>query len=297
MKFMFVGNRRFVLEEMVAADVDIAAVAIVKGTHLHRDFDAGMLSDAKISQIKLISGKKELLEFIDSVDFDVLVSNGCPYILPISGMKRRIYTNIHPSCLPDLKGVDPVIGAILYNRPSGATCHLMNDAIDAGDIISQVKIPLSSDLDVSLLYQLSFVAEKRVFREALNSGFAAKTMQVSHPDDIYYTRSMKDRCVTFSETNSEIFCKVKAFSNKSQGCFFVFKGQQYRFYEASQLQNPFLLEYSALFSNMQIMFVFEDSVVFRKDGQVIKFSRIAGDLIKFKPKLFFNLSLLSDFLL
>jgi methionyl-tRNA formyltransferase len=210
-------------------------------------------------------------------------------------MKKRIYTNIHPSFLPDLKGIDPVIGAILYNRLSGATCHLMNDTIDTGDIISQVKIPFSEDLDVSLLYQLSFIAEKQAFRDALNSGFAAKCPQVPGSNDIYYTRSMKDRCVTFSETNLEIINKAKAFNNKSQGCFFIFNGREYRFYEALQLHNQFLLEYSASFSNLQIIFVFEDSVVFKKDGQVIKFSRIADELTEFKPKQYFNPSLISDF--
>ena len=70
-----------------------------------------------------------------------------------------------------MRGIDPVLGSILFKRDAGATCHIMSEKIDAGDIISQLKIPYSNDLDASLLYQLSFIAEKKVFHMALQKNF------------------------------------------------------------------------------------------------------------------------------
>ena len=65
-----------------------------------------------------IESKKQLLELIKNTEFDVLVSNGCPYILPITKLRKKdeIFINLHPSLLPDLRGIHPVNGAILFDR-------------------------------------------------------------------------------------------------------------------------------------------------------------------------------------
>ena len=91
--------------------------------------------------------------------------------MPINKIKKGRYTNIHPSYLPDLKGIDPVLGSIKFSRDGGATCHEINERIDDGPIISRIKIPFTKDLDVTVLYQLSFVAEKEVFNEAFKNNF------------------------------------------------------------------------------------------------------------------------------
>ena len=73
--------------------------------------------------------------------------------------------------MPDLRGKSPINGAILYERKAGVTCHYMNDNIDDGDIISQIPIDYSEDLDAGLLYQLSFSAEGDVFEMAYKNSF------------------------------------------------------------------------------------------------------------------------------
>ncbi len=46
--------------------------------------------------------------------------------------------NIHPSLLPDAKGVDPVFQALLHGGPPlGVTVHFMNPELDAGRILAQ----------------------------------------------------------------------------------------------------------------------------------------------------------------
>ncbi len=46
--------------------------------------------------------------------------------------------NIHPSLLPDAKGVDPVFQALLHGGPRlGVTVHFMNPEFDAGKILAQ----------------------------------------------------------------------------------------------------------------------------------------------------------------
>jgi len=281
-KYIFIGNRRFVLEEMLRLRLNVVEVFVVSGTHLEND-----IKNMKCKHI-LISSKAELIERLESSNYDILVSNGCPYILPIRKMQQKTYINIHPSLLPDLKGVDPVIGSILFNRDAGATCHIMDDSIDGGDIISQVKIPYSNDLDVSLLYQLSFIAEKECFTKALNLNFKAIKIQEDENGLIYYTRKQQDKYIKFNESISEMTNKIKAFNNKSQGAFFIYGNAEYRVFDLDVLSNEFLREYASNFEDLKILFCYEDSIIFNKDGCVVKFHQVSGDLSKIQTNTFIN---------
>ena len=81
-KYIFVGNRKFVLEEMLKIGLD-TDILVIKNTHLEND---KLLKENKHT---IISTKKELIDYIENNEFDVLVSNGCPFILPISKLKKK----------------------------------------------------------------------------------------------------------------------------------------------------------------------------------------------------------------
>lgn len=274
MKYVFVGNRRFVLEEMLKKKLDVT-IFVVKNTHLERE------AFLKEMPHIVIDSKAEFLKKLDEIEFDVLISNGLPYILPISKMdSSKIFVNIHPSYLPDFKGVDPAHGSILFKRDGGATSHIMTDDLDAGDIISQVKIPYSDDLDVCMMYQLGFIGEKMVFNESLEREFKPAYKQVVTPDLIYYTRRDEDKTITFEESNEDIVSKVKAFNNKSQGCTFTCQGHKFKTYDADIMTNKFLLDYANGFDDLTILFVYEDYVVIKKDGDVLRLGKVSGSFDK-----------------
>ncbi len=291
MKLLFIGNRRFVLEEILKNSSINASVAVIKDSHLQRDFKRNVIP----CNYTQISSKKDLIQIISSEKFDVVLANGCPYRLPISKLPSSVYVNIHQSYLPDLRGYDPIIGAMLYEKNGGATCHVMSDLIDEGEIICQVSIPFTSDLDVSLLYQLSFIAEKQVFNEAYALNFEPSIKQLLKGDETSYKRKLIDRSILFNEDNNQIINKTRAFSNKSLGCWFIYEKGLYRFYEASIVSNPYLINYASKFSNLQIIFVYEDCVLFKKDGCIIKFTRIQDSLEKVKVGSFFTTLKLSDY--
>ena len=269
-KYIFVGNRRFVLEEMLKLNLDVD-ILVIKNTHLEKE---KFLKDYKHS---VISTKKELIDYIENHEFDVLISNGCPFILPISKLKKKIYSNIHPSYLPDLKGIDPCLGSILFSRDGGATCHIMDDTVDGGPIISRVKIPYSIDLDVSLMYQLSFIAEKRAFHEALKVNFKSQIEQ-EKGDWIYYSRKPEDKIIDFNESPEKIIQRIKTFNNKSQGCVFYSNEKEFKVYEANIINNKFVLDYAKNFKDLETIFAYEDCIIFKKKDHVIKFLKVVGPI-------------------
>ena len=71
MKFVFVGNRKFVLEEMIKIGLNLDII-VIKNTHLQSE---SLLNNLDFS---IISSKAELLHKLESINFDVLISNGCP---------------------------------------------------------------------------------------------------------------------------------------------------------------------------------------------------------------------------
>ena len=268
MKYLFVGNRKFVLEEMISKNLNLVQVLVVENTHLHREIDSLNIL------YKIISNKAEIIDIIQSTDFDVLVANGCKFILPVNQLKKAKYVNIHPSYLPDLRGVDPVVGSILFQRNSGATCHIMDEGIDTGKIISRIKIPYTNDLDVALLYQMSFIAEKEVFNLAFKKKFNPEIDQEEIDNLINYKRSENDQTILISDSASEIINKVKAFGNKSQGVKFYVGESYFITYGASVLNNIYLNKIADSYEENEVFMSYEDSILIKRKKEVLKLSDI-----------------------
>src|SRR5690242_758819 len=214
-RFVFCGNRSYVLDRMLAHGLTVAAIFAVPGSWLERSLVARALP------FRPLPPKREFVRALDALSFDTFVSNGCPHILPISALSRdgaRRFVNVHPSALPDLRGADPVPGALLHGRRSGATVHLMDDGIDTGRIVAQVPIPMTEDLDAGLLYQLSFIAEQEAFDAALARGFAPQDPQpAAPPDAIYYSFRPEHLRIDCGQDAEAICCQVRAFGTRAKG--------------------------------------------------------------------------------
>lgn len=277
MKYVFVGNRKFVLLQMLKMNLDISRIYVVCGSHLQRDLEC--FSD--LSKACVVGSLAEMIVDLRAVDYDIMISNGCPFILPddiLSNGSKHI--NIHPSLLPDLKGVDPVIGAIMHYRDAGATCHHMSALVDSGDIISQVKIPISDDLDSRLLYQLSFLAEQEVFEKAYQNQFCYGETQVSTPSNLYYTRKETDREITFNESADEIIRKVKAFNTIKHGAYFFYSDEKYHIFSAKILHNDYLKKIASNYQSRQVCLCYESCLVVKINDRLIMFDQVRGDLSK-----------------
>ncbi len=79
------------------------------------------------------------LQFVAESTPDLLVSAFFNQRLraPALALPKRACLNIHPSLLPEAKGVDPVFQALLKGAPLGVTVHFMTPELDAGGILAQ----------------------------------------------------------------------------------------------------------------------------------------------------------------
>ena len=89
-----------------------------------------------------------LIQFIDVYEPNLVVLAGFMRILTsgfVTHYERRLI-NIHPSLLPKYKGLNThkrALGA--GDKNAGATVHWVTPELDAGDIIRQVKVPISRE--------------------------------------------------------------------------------------------------------------------------------------------------------
>lgn len=270
-RYVFVGNREYVLREMIDRKFNIAAVWVMDGSFLQKRLEA-----ENFIGYDVIHEKKELLDKINGVDFDILISNGNKYVLPISSLKKALYINIHPSFLPDLKGKNPVNGACLLGRSAGAACHWMDDGIDTGKVISRVEIPMTEDIEAAILYQLSFKAEVLVFREAYRKNFMPAVPQPQMDGAVYYTMRLEESMVDFRKGFDHILRQTKAFGDKSHGVCFSCNGKTFTFYRSSEVTNAFVTKLYKDSGELRILLAFDDSIVFKVDGRFMRFDGIVG---------------------
>lgn len=237
-KFIFVGNRFFVYEKMINMGLDVTTVYAVRDSFLEKE-----LLNRKIPY-EILPGKKEFIDLLMSGCYDYLISNGCPYILPISKLAdgHKKFINIHPSLLPDMKGKSPINGALLFHRRHGVTCHYMNDGIDSGNVIAQMEIPLTDDVNLDLLYQISFRLEGAVFEKAYQNGFRPSDPICIPKQPIYYSRNEADRIITIHDGWDKAFSKIRAFHLAGQYLYIMHSGKPYEITGATVITNPVVRE-------------------------------------------------------
>ncbi|MBQ4045761.1 MAG: methionyl-tRNA formyltransferase [Lachnospiraceae bacterium] len=91
---------------------------------------------------------EQVLAILQELDPDVIVVAAYGQILPSSILHLPRYgcINLHASLLPHLRGAAPVQwSVILGDKESGVTTMQMNEGLDTGDMLEQIRVPLAAD--------------------------------------------------------------------------------------------------------------------------------------------------------
>ena len=97
----------------------------------------------------------EVVEELSKLNADVIVVVAFGQIIPKTILELTKYgcINVHGSLLPKYRGAAPIHWSILNgDKETGVTIMHMALALDAGDIISQVKTPIDPDETVEMLH-------------------------------------------------------------------------------------------------------------------------------------------------
>lgn len=270
MKVLFVGNRASVLKKLLEHDgVKVVKAIVIEQPQINDSFEV------KIVRIKSFGEKDTLLSEIKKTDYDLFVSGGCSYILPISSFpKDKVYLNCHPSLLPYGKGIHPLNECLNVGRSStGVSIHILTDELDAGEIVKQIEIPLSKDVDLSLLYGFVFDLEAELLIDAvddlINGNFETYPQKGSGS---YYSRP-KEQPVFSTEISSSVFLNyVAGNSSKNLGVFLDLGINFYKVFMAREVTNPFICS-RYIDSSCGVIFENSDVVLVKLDDGFVRLDK------------------------
>jgi methionyl-tRNA formyltransferase len=273
-RVLFVGNRPSVFETITEfEELDLARILVLDGSVLHSQL---MRTEIECTLFG-IEDRQMVVDTIYAAEFDILISNGCPFVIPVSKIKKphQLFINIHPSLLPDLRGFHPANGALLYRKSStGATMHYMDDSVDTGNVICQEEIEITEDLDLGLVYYMTFNLESKVFSKGMEL-LAEADYQYEGEKQVgsgsYYTRSEKDMVIDpGSMSNDEIITRVRAFGIASQGVTCVVDDGIYRVFDAEVILNSYLLDQFSSHPCGALLLKFDDKLLVRTRDGIVK---------------------------
>jgi methionyl-tRNA formyltransferase len=131
-----------------------------------------------LDQVMLIEG---IIFF--SIEFDTIVR-------PKEFKSEKLY-NIHFSLLPEYKGMYTSILPILDRKnESGVTLHSIDNGIDTGDIIDQIKFKLQDDYTSRVLYSKYLKVGVEIFIKNLDNIISHKynSVKQSHVNSTYFSK-------------------------------------------------------------------------------------------------------------
>jgi methionyl-tRNA formyltransferase len=114
--------------------------------------------------------EKNELEKVLALKPDLVITAAFGQILPKELLEAPAHgcINVHASLLPELRGGAPIHYAILEGKEkTGITIMYMAEKLDAGDIITQVEVPITEEDNVGTLHDKLSLAGTKLLSETL----------------------------------------------------------------------------------------------------------------------------------
>ena len=112
--------------------------------------------------------------------------------------------------------------------------------LGGGDVIAQIEIPMSDDISLGLLYQISFISEGLVFEKAFKNKFHKIENHLFTGKEIYYSRKKEDCYLEKEDSMETIIRKIKAFSIYGQYAKVRCKEGEYDVFNINTIENKYV---------------------------------------------------------
>ena len=119
---------------------------------------------------------RELAERVAAHDVDLVVGAGYMRVLsPVFLERFPAVLNVHPSLLPEFKGLHAVRRALRAGvRETGVTVHFMVEEVDAGPVVAQEAVPILAGDTEDAVFERLHPVEHRLLVGAVGDFFRGK---------------------------------------------------------------------------------------------------------------------------
>ncbi|MFD5826644.1 methionyl-tRNA formyltransferase [Lentzea sp. NPDC060358] len=181
---------------------------------------------------------QELLDRLKAADPDVIVAcNWRTWIPPqVFALPRHGTLNVHDSLLPKYAGFSPLIWALLNDEKEvGVTAHMMDDTLDAGDIVLQRSVPVGPRDTTAVLFEKTLELFGPITVDGLAeiaSGRTEFTKQDRSQASFFHKRAEEDLRIDFTWTAEELDRLVRAQCAPYPSAFCFHRGRRLEIVEA-----------------------------------------------------------------
>lgn len=181
-KIVFMGTPAFsapILSMLVEEGYDVAAVVTQPDRPVGRKKvmtpppvkEQALIHGIEVLQPEKLKGSAEW-ERLQEINPDLIVTAAFGQLLPqeVLDLPRLGAINVHASLLPRYRGGAPIHQAVIDGEPTtGVTIMYMEKKLDAGDIISQVEIPIEDTDTTGTLFDKLSAAGTELLKATLPS--------------------------------------------------------------------------------------------------------------------------------
>ncbi|WP_243289921.1 methionyl-tRNA formyltransferase [Bacillus sp. FJAT-47783] len=224
-KVVFMGTPDFavpVLEQLIEDQYDVVAVVTQPDRPVGRKkvlTPPPVKVAAETHQIPVLQPEKIRIEEewkkVLSYEPDIIVTAAFGQILPKTLLEAPKFgcINVHASLLPELRGGAPIHYAILQGKEkTGITIMYMVEKLDAGDIISQVEVPIEETDHVGSLHdKLSDAGAKLLSKTLPNilSGNIKPIKQDEEKATFAYNIKREQEKIDWNKSGQEIYNHIR----------------------------------------------------------------------------------------
>jgi methionyl-tRNA formyltransferase len=185
---------------------------------------------------------EELMTRLKDADPDLIVANNWRTWIPpqIFRLPRHGTLNVHDSLLPAYAGFSPLIWALINGEKEvGVTAHMMDEDLDAGDIVVQRAVPVGPEDTATDLFHRTVDLIGPIVTEALDliaAGRTDWTPQDRSKASFFHKRSIEDGDIDWTWPAEDIARLVRAQSDPYPNAYTHYNGRRVRVLKASVSQ-------------------------------------------------------------
>ncbi|MGB6407253.1 MAG: methionyl-tRNA formyltransferase [Planococcus donghaensis] len=167
-----------------------------------------------IYQPEKLKNKDELQHVLD-MGADLIVTAAFGQILPSELLEAPSLgaINVHASLLPEYRGGAPIHQSIIDGQDkTGVTIMYMVDRLDAGDIISQVTVPIEEQDHTGSMFEKLSIAGRDLLKSTLPSIIAGTNKRIPQDEQLVtYARniSREQERIDWSQSATAIYNQVR----------------------------------------------------------------------------------------
>jgi|GEM_PF-9166 len=272
-KIIFMGTASFskqVLEKLLENNYNVVAVVTQPDRFVGRK---KVLTMPEVKEVALASGipvyqplkiKEEYQEII-ALEPDLIITAAYGQIVPeaVLNAPKIGCINVHASLLPKYRGGAPVHYAIMEGEEvTGVTIMYMVKKMDAGNIISQVEVPIGAEETTGELYERLSIAGAELLLETLPSVLAGTNESIAQDESLVTyspTISHEQEKIDFSKSALRVYNQVRGM-NPWPGAYTTYQGKVVKIWAGKIHVCENALKHHAHQENGTIVKIFKDAI-------------------------------------